>query len=140
MNRFDEIWAKARDIASHVHNDPILRNNLADELITLCGLMIQAVGKCVAAEGESSMNDQDDDTAFGRYLVGERMQGEAKHVMDHAVGADLERYDRPVWKHTDMRPAEFRANGSADNHRCPECGRVERFGHWHNCSSNDRNA
>lgn len=25
-----------------------------------------------------------------------------------------------------------------DNHRCPECNRIERFGHWFNCPLDDR--
>lgn len=57
MNRFDEIQGCARDIASNVHADPVLRDAMADDLIKLIGLMINAMGKAVAIEGESKMNE-----------------------------------------------------------------------------------
>ena len=61
MNRFDEIQSVARDIASNVHDDPESRDAMADDLIKLCGLMIQAVGKVVACDGEAKIDDPDDE-------------------------------------------------------------------------------
>lgn len=120
MNRWDEIQAAARDIASNVHADEHARNAMADDLIRLCGLMIGAVGKGVAIDGESSMNDahhapfrydpEDDgdeaaqraafdleqslevSQAHGMYVTGERIQDGARDAVAESVGADLERY------------------------------------------------
>lgn len=41
MNRYDEIQAMARDIASNIHADSEKRNAMADDLIRLCSLMIR---------------------------------------------------------------------------------------------------
>lgn len=142
MNRWDEIQAVARDIASNVHADEHARDAMADDLIRLCGLMIGAVGKVVASSGESELNDVHDSTfepdpenspeeaatalaefeqeqmldaakAHGMYLTGERVQDAAREAVSASVGADLERYNhgpygRPVWTHTDRRPAKLR--------------------------------
>lgn len=95
MNRADEIQAMARSIAEQTHPvDPIARNALADQLIQLCALVVKAVGKSVAVDGEGSMNDDDDETGYVRYRVGEDIQEGARWVCEEAVGADLERYER----------------------------------------------
>lgn len=60
MNRWDLVQAKARDIASNVHTDPELRDAMADDLIELVGMMINATGKIVAGHGERQMNDASD--------------------------------------------------------------------------------
>ncbi|AMD42796.1 hypothetical protein SEA_XKCD426_55 [Streptomyces phage Xkcd426] len=98
MNRWDEIQATARDIASNIHVDPEQRNAMADDLVKLCCLIVDAVGKGVAVDGESDMGMTDDETAHARYLTGERIQTEAKRVAEEAssAGADLERYERPT--------------------------------------------
>jgi hypothetical protein len=44
MNRWDEIRATARNIASNVHHDPVARDAMADDLIKLVGQVIEAVG------------------------------------------------------------------------------------------------
>ena len=144
MNRWDEIQGLARDIASNVHASPEARDAMADDLIRLCGLMIEAVGKVVAVEGESNMSDahsatfepdpesdedpaaqradfiheQRDDAAkaHGMYITGERIQDGAREAVGGSVGADLERYahgpyGKPVWQHTDRRPATLRRSG-----------------------------
>lgn len=113
MNRLDEIKASALDVAQHVTQDPEKRAAMADDLIGLIGLMIQAVGKFVAAEGESDLNDPEDFedrvSAHTRYLAGEQIQRGATWAVEESVVADLARYEdskygAPVW-----RP------------RCPEC-------------------
>lgn len=95
MNRWDEVQGLARDIASNVHADPAARDAMANDLIKLCGAMINAVGKGVAIDGESAMND-DDDSAHARYLLGERIQSEADQATEHATNADLDRWTRPT--------------------------------------------
>lgn len=111
MNRWDEIQATARNIASNVHADPAARDAMADELIKLCGLMVAGIGKVVAIDGETAMNDSDDaelDTmsigytdaevaefeaekasehasAYARYLVGERLQTAATQAVADAT-------------------------------------------------------
>ncbi|AKA61720.1 hypothetical protein SEA_YDN12_53 [Streptomyces phage YDN12] len=95
MNRWDEIQGLARDIASNIHAEPAARDAMANDLIKLCGAMINAVGKGVAVEGESSMNDDDDDSAHARYLVGERIQSGADEAVSEATDADLDRWTRP---------------------------------------------
>lgn len=96
MNRWDEIQATARDIASNIHSDPEKVTAMADDLIKLCGLMIGAVGKAVAIDGESSISDPYDDSAHARYLTGERIQDAARSAVDEAssAGCDLERWRR----------------------------------------------
>lgn len=113
MNRLDEIKAKALDAAQHVTQDAAKREALADDLITLVGLMIQAVGKSVATNGESDLNEAEDfedrESAQTRYLTGERIQDGARWAVEESVAADPARYERhggqPVWKP-----------------RCPDCG------------------
>ena len=115
MNRLDEIKAAALDAAQHVTQDERARAAMADDLIRLVGLMVQAVGKSVASDGESGMGDSgyfsDIVSAHTRYLTGERIQDGARWAATEAVAADLSRYEStrfgsPVW-----RP------------RCPDCGR-----------------
>ncbi|AKA61790.1 hypothetical protein AVT62_gp52 [Streptomyces phage TP1604] len=95
MNRWDEIQGLARDIASNIHAEPAARDAMANDLIKLCGAMINAVGKGVAIDGESSMNDGDDASAHARYLVGERIQTGADEAVRDAVDVDLDRWTRP---------------------------------------------
>lgn len=119
MNRWDEIKGAALDVAQHVTQDPAARNAMADDLITLVGLMLGAVGKCIAIEGESDMGDarnaelpwgdgpepdpeavaeamseraEDMVNAYTRYLTGEALLREADHVATRAHSADLERW------------------------------------------------
>ena len=114
-NRWDEIQGAARDVADWVCADPADRNRMADDLIRLVGLIIQGTGKGVAIDGESGMNEcrtfgeespGDSTVAYGRYLVGERIQTSAQTVMDESsnAGCDLDRYERdglaPVWTST----------------------------------------
>lgn len=98
MNRWDEIQGLARDIASNVHVDLVKRDAMAGDLIKLCGLMIDAVGKGIAIDGESFMNmgesDDADAAAHAQYMVGERMQSAAQTAVTEAVSADLDRYTR----------------------------------------------
>jgi hypothetical protein len=133
VNRHDEIQAVARDIASNVHADPEARNRMADDLIKLVGLMLGGLGKYLATEGESQMNDVadwdepgedatpegvaefqrerelDGSKFHGMYLTGEQIQDSARELVEKCQGADLERYRRdPVWVHEDRRPAMFR--------------------------------
>lgn len=108
MNRHDEIFCKARDIASHVHVDPEARDAMATQLIELIGLMFGAVGKYVAIKGESASNDVCDNApACGHaecdvqqhhtiYIAGERMQDAARELVPEVVDADIERYSRPT--------------------------------------------
>lgn len=120
MNRWDEVQATARNIASNVHQDPVARDAMADELIKLCGLIVGAVGKVVAVEAETAMNDNEDaelDTesmdytdaevaefeagkaaehasAYTRYLVGERLQTAAAEAVAESTNpkVDLDRW------------------------------------------------
>lgn len=114
MNRLDEIKAKALDAAQHVTQDAAKREALADDLITLVGLMIQAVGKSVATNGESDLNEAEDfedrESAQTRYLTGERIQDGARWAVEESVAADLARYEDSKWGAPVWRP------------RCPECG------------------
>lgn len=101
MNRWDEIQGLARDIASNVHADPVARDAMADDLIKLCGAMINATGKVVACEGEAAMNmgesDDADAAAHARYLVGERIQDAAREAVEESTNpkVDLDRWTRP---------------------------------------------
>lgn len=98
MNRFDEIQSVARDIASNVHDDPESRDAMADDLIRLCGLMIQAVGKIVACDGEAKVDDPDDEGAYERYIIGERIQDAARETVVDSSNekCDLDRWRRPT--------------------------------------------
>lgn len=129
MNRWDEIQATARTIAEQIAPEAGDRNELADELIKLVGLMIGATGKVVAVDGEGAISDPDDPSAHGRYLVGESMQTGARTVVEEASGADLERYERaglpPVW--TPRPPSDPDAS-------CGTCHRFLRLGHFPGCS------
>ena len=146
MNRWDNIKGAALDVAQHVTQDPKQRDAMANNLITLIGLMVNAVGKGVAIEGESDMNDVADWTApwddgsfdpnpeqvaefeteratdsakaHNRYLVGEEIQRQADHVAGSSRTANLQRW-------VDLGP------GYGWHPRCAECG--ERDGHMADC-------
>lgn len=94
MNRFDTIQGAARDIADVVCHDPAERNRMADGLIRLTSLIVAAVGKSVAVDGESNTFHGEDEAAHARYITGERIQDGAREVAEGAMGADLERYER----------------------------------------------
>lgn len=126
MNRWDEIQATARDVASNIHSDPDKVTAMADDLIKLVGLMVDAVGKGVAIDGESNISDPDDESAHARYLTGEAVQRCAKEVVAKASspGCDLERWTRPSptgyvhpegtgWTYTDRRPDELKRTAVA---------------------------
>lgn len=92
MNRFDEIQGAARDIAEWVCADPADRNRMADDLIKLVGLMIQAVGKGVAVDGESELNHVMNksfelDSMSIEYSDDERARLEAEFEQDKALDA-----------------------------------------------------
>jgi hypothetical protein len=121
MNRWDEIQATARDVASNIHSDPDKVTAMADDLIKLVGLMVDAVGKGVAIDGESNISDPDDESAHARYLTGEAIQRYAQEAVAEASspGCDLERWTRPSptgyvhpegtgWTYTDRRPDELK--------------------------------
>lgn len=122
MNRWDEIQATARDVASNIHSDPDKVTAMADDLIKLVGLMVDAVGKGVAIDGESNISDPDDESAHARYLTGEAVQRYAQEAVAEASspGCDLERWTRPSptgyvfpegtgWTYTDRRPEELKS-------------------------------
>jgi hypothetical protein len=115
VNRLDEIKVAALDAAQHVTQDDRARVAMADDLIRLVGLMVQAVGKSVASDGESDLNDAEDFrdgvSAHTRYLTGERIQDGARWAATEAVAADLYRYESTRWGSPVWRP------------RCPDCGR-----------------
>lgn len=108
MNRHDEIQAKARDIASNIHADPGKRNQMADDLIELVGIMLAAQGKYVAIRSEQAMNDAPSDQrdedgqilnpefrdAAGAYVTGEWMQQSARELVPECTnpGVDLDRW------------------------------------------------
>lgn len=146
MNRWDEIKATALDVAHHVTQDPAKRNAMADDLITLVGLMINAVGKGVAVDGEADLNDartaafpwddgsfsptpDDECNAYTRYLTGEALQTQVDLVANEARNADLLRYDRPVWRPRCADCGERNGHAVDCEARCPECNRIEQFGH-----------
>lgn len=121
MNRWDQIQAIARDVASNIHSDPDKVAAMADDLIKLVGLMVGAVGKGVAIDGESNISDPDDESAHARYLTGEAVQRYAQEAVAEASspGCDLERWTRPDptgyvhpegtgWTYTDRRPDELK--------------------------------
>lgn len=102
MNRWDEVQATARNIASNVHADPVARNAMADDLIKLIGQMINATGKIVAIAGENQANESYDerqtDQGYAIYMAGERIQTAADEAVDSATNprVDLERWQRPT--------------------------------------------
>lgn len=119
MNRFDEIQGAARDVADWVCADPEQRNQMADDLIKLVSLVIQATGKGVAIDGEVAMNgpDAEADAAGARYLTGESIQTAAAEALAESVNpeVDLDRYERsglaPAWtsrrSRNEIRPGHF---------------------------------
>lgn len=113
MNRLDEIKAAALDVAQHVTQDPAQREAMAADLIGLIGLMVGAVGKSLATDGESDLNDPEDFgdrvSAHTRYLTGEHIQRGATWAVEESVAADLARYEGGEWGAPVWRP------------RCPEC-------------------
>lgn len=141
MNRWDELKGAALDVAQHVTQDPKQRDAMANDLITLVGLMVGAVGKCVAVEGESEMgsaycNDPECDCAVNgcgrdaaeahnRYLIGEQIQRQADYAAEESRTTDLDR-----WAGMD------RDHGKPGNRfgwhpRCDRCG--QRGGHTSQC-------
>lgn len=126
MNRWDEIRAVALDVAQHVTEDPAKRDRMADDLLRLVGLMVAAVGKGVAIEGEDAVNgaycnDPDCDCAKNgchdraaagqvRCETGESMQRAADKVVEETTAATC-KLDR--WKDTP---------GAGWFPRCNECG------------------
>lgn len=98
MNRWDEIFATAHDVAAALTDDQAKRAAVADGLITLSSLMIQAVGKGVAIDGEAQMNDAEGAEAVQYhtvYLVGEQIQDSGQYVLGHATdGSYAERLER----------------------------------------------
>jgi hypothetical protein len=117
MNRWDEIKIKALEVASHLTTDTETRDRVAQGLVELTGLMIQATGKIVAGEGEVSANEyyaagEPDEAghAHSRYLTGESVQDASREIMDEVTSADLERYVR-----------------------CGECSRVAPAAHLDGC-------
>lgn len=107
MNRHDLIQATARDIASNVHADPTARDRMADDLIKLCGLMINATGKYVSSYDEREMNDACDDApGCGHvecdivqhrtmYATGERIMSSVDEIVAESTNPEvnLERWD-----------------------------------------------
>lgn len=114
MNRMDQIKAAALDAAQHVTQDPAQREAMAVDLIGLIGLMIGAVGKHVAVNGESDLNEAEDfedcESAQTRYLTGERIQDGARWTVEESSVADLSQYEDSKWGAPVWRP------------RCPDCG------------------
>lgn len=147
-NRWDEINATAKDVADWVCANEQDRNQMADDLIKLVTLVVAAVGKSVAIEGEADVgmgdctcdrlkgcsgsctNPEHDAKAHNRYLIGERIQTAADKVQREAShdGADLERWVRdggtPVWQ---PRGNAARLAGTADGPFRP--GQMTRLAH-----------
>lgn len=94
MNRFDEIKATALLAAGALTDDPAKRDLAARALVDMTSLMIEATAKGLACDGEANIPDSDDETAYARYTVGERMMVDAKTVARETLAADLERYAR----------------------------------------------
>lgn len=123
MNRWDEIRAEAVHAADLLTPDPAVRDAVANHLIRLTGLMVQAAGKGVAIDGESAMNDIPDEDDFEpfpgdtpeedaqrradfaeerrrdvietstAFRVGEQMQDGARVAVRESLAADLSRYE-----------------------------------------------
>jgi hypothetical protein len=152
MNRWEKIKTAALDVAQHVTQDAAQREAMADNLITLVGLMVNAVGKCVAVEGEGELSrvrgwtrpteetpeeaaefddeqNRESDKAHNRYLLGELLQREADNVAKESRNADLSRYDAPAWRPRCVDCNERDGHAGDCNARCPECNRIMRFGH-----------
>lgn len=141
MNRWDEIQACARDIATNVHDDPERITAMADDLIKLCGLMIAATGVTVSLTGEVAMNEDPDERLANsaRYLVGEDVLSAALTAVDESssAGCDLERWSDGRWgeqspegwgwTYTDRRPAALRDDDATAARA--ESGRVLRTQH-----------
>lgn len=98
MNRYDQIKDMAHRIANVTCPATGDQEQTANDLIKLVTLVVAAVGKGVAVDGESTMNDpfNEDEAAHARYITGERIQTAAQEVHDASVGADLGRYAEPV--------------------------------------------
>jgi hypothetical protein len=145
VNRWDEIKETALDAANWVSDDPYAREQMADELIKLVSLMIQATGKGVAVEGEGDIGQGDhtcddvgrcvgdcdqsehDAKAHNRYLVGERIRDSARTALEEAVAADLGRYGRsrsvPRATLSDCcNPTNGLCGGSTTGSRCVKAG------------------
>lgn len=155
MNRWDEIKTVALKAAQHVTDNPAERVAVADDLITLIGLMVGAVGKGVAVEGEGELGrvlgwvrpteetpeeaaefddeqNRESDKAHNRYLLGELLQSQADYVVREAKEADPPGdvcCDTPYGP--DCKEDPFKARRAVP--RCPECLRAEGDGHAHGC-------
>lgn len=98
MNRWDEIQVKARQVvAPYVTPDEL--PYMANDLIELIGLMIDAVGKGVAISGETGITEAGDDEVESEkqhtiYVTGEEIQRQATHVVEKVKTTDLERWNR----------------------------------------------
>lgn len=130
MNRWDEIKIKALDTASLVTTDRETRDKVARGLVELVGLMVKAVGKGVAIQGECDMNEwiglaEEDEATKGhtQYLAGESMQSQADQVVSDVLEADLGRYSVPVWTDPlgEPEPAECPTMGRHPSGGCPVC-------------------
>lgn len=161
MNRWEEIKTAALDVAQHVTQDAAQREAMADNLITLVGLMMDAVGKGVAVEGEGELSrvrgwirpteetpeeaaefddqqNRESGKAHNRYLIGEQLQRQADLVIREAKDAESDRYAVPadgVCCDTpygpDCKDDPFKTRPAVP--RCPECLRAEGDGHAHGC-------
>lgn len=155
MSRWEEIKTAALDVAQHVTQGPAQREAMAGDLITLIGLMVGAVGKCVAVEGEAELGrvrnwvrpteetpeeaaefDTEQTTesakAHNRYLIGELLQTQADYVVREAKEADPPGdvcCDTPYGP--DCKEDPFKVRRAVP--RCPECLRAEGDGHAHGC-------
>lgn len=120
MNRWDSLKGAALDVAQHVTQDPVQRDAMANDLLTLMGHMLGAVGKVVAAEGERALNEAHDmqepwadgsyvprteqvaefeaekaeeaTAAHSRYIMGESIQRAVAEVVLEGRTADLARW------------------------------------------------
>lgn len=140
MNRWDSLKGAALDVAQHVTQDPRQRDAMANDLITLVELMLSAVGKVAASEGETALNEAhemetpgDDATpeevaefqtdwreesasAHTRYLMGESIQRAAEEAGKEGRTADLAR-----WADMD-RDYGKPGNRYGWHPRCAHCG------------------
>lgn len=153
MNRWDSLKGAALDVAQHVTQDPAQRDAMANDLLTLMGHMLGAVGKVVAGEGERALNEAHDmqepwadgsyvprteqvaefeaekaeeaTAAHGRYIMGESIQRAVAEVVLEGRTADLAR-----WVDMD-RDYGKPGNRYGWHPRCAHCG--ERGGHTSQC-------
>lgn len=115
MNRWDGIKSVALGLADNITENPAQRDAVANGLITLVGLMLEATGKGVAVDGEAELNEAhtwmfdpecteteeefkaDKDRELARahnlFLAGEAIQSQARMVTEESIAADLTRWD-----------------------------------------------